>query len=122
MPILISLGGRRSFCIRVTLVVRFAGQHLQHLTNLFLTVNHSRPERFIDGNGSFKNNDMLNPFGIGRRKCLGESLARMENFLFLANILKNFKFSCAGSTPPSLEPDVGFTNGPFPFKTRITIR
>ena len=41
-----------------------------------------RPERFLDADGFFKPNEMLQPFGIGRRKCLGESLARMENFLF----------------------------------------
>jgi len=80
-----------------------------------------RPERFLDAEGFFKPNEMLQPFGIGRRKCLGESLARMENFLFFANIFKTFKFSKAGDTLPSLDPDVGFTNGPHPFKTRITV-
>ena len=80
-----------------------------------------RPERFLDAEGFFKPNEMLQPFGIGRRKCLGESLARMENFLFFSNIFKTFKFSKAGDTLPSLDPDVGFTNGPHPFKTRITV-
>ena len=80
-----------------------------------------RPERFLDTEGLFKPNEMLQPFGIGRRKCLGESLARMENFLFFANIFKTFKFSKAGDMLPSLDPDVGFTNGPHPFKTRITV-
>ena len=83
-----------------------------------------RPERFLDPNGNFQNNEMLNPFGIGRRRCLGESLARMENFIFFGNIFKTFQFSLVSSSAclPSLEPDVGFTNGPFPFKTRITVR
>merc|ERR1712227_363832 len=81
-----------------------------------------RPERFLDEQGKFKNNEMLNPFGIGRRKCLGESLARMENFLFFVNIFKNFKFSQVGDSPPSLEPDIGFTNGPYPFETKVTLR
>ena len=82
----------------------------------------SRPERFLDEQGKFKNKEMLNPFGIGRRKCLGESLARMENFLFFVNIFKNFKFSQVGDSPPSLEPDVGFTYGPFPYQTKVTLR
>jgi len=81
-----------------------------------------RPERFLDDQGKYCHNEMLNPFGIGRRKCLGESLARMENFLFFANIFKKFKFSHTGEHPPSLEPDVGFTNGPFPFKAIVTLR
>ena len=82
----------------------------------------SRPERFLDEQGKYRNNEMLNPFGIGRRKCLGESLARMENFLFFVNIFKNFKFSQAADSPPSLEPDVGFTYGPFPFQTKVALR
>ena len=83
-----------------------------------------RPERFLEASGDFCNNKLLLPFGIGRRRCLGESLARMENFIFFANIFKTFRFSLTSSSagPPSLEPDVGFTNGPFPFKTKITVR
>ena len=81
-----------------------------------------RPERFLDDYGAFRSDEMNLPFGIGRRKCLGESLARMENFLFLSNIFQNFKFVQIGDSPPSLEPEVGFTNGPYPFTTKIVIR
>ena len=81
-----------------------------------------RPERFLTDHGDFRSDEMNLPFGIGRRKCLGESLARMENFLFLSNIFQNFKFVQIGDSPPSLEPDVGFTNGPYPFTTKIVIR
>ena len=81
-----------------------------------------RPERFLDSSGTFKSDEMNLPFGIGRRRCLGETLARMENFLFFANIFQKFKFVQIGDSPPSLEPEVGFTNGPYPFKTKIIIR
>jgi len=80
-----------------------------------------RPERFID-DGKFKPSDRLFPFGIGRRRCLGETLARMENFLFFANLMLNFTFSNVGEEPPSLEPDPGFTNGPFPYFSKIQSR
>ena len=98
--------------------------HLQRpcVCVLNLVFLYSRPERFLDEQGKYRNNEMLNPFGIGRRKCLGESLARMENFLFFVNMFKNFKFSQAGDSPPSLEPDVGFTYGPFPFQTKVALR
>lgn len=80
-----------------------------------------RPERFIV-NGKFESSDRLFPFGIGRRRCLGETLARMENFLFFANLMLNYQFKPINGTPPSLEPDAGFTNGPFPYSCIIKRR
>jgi len=80
-----------------------------------------RPERFIE-NGKYVHNERLFPFGIGRRRCLGETLARMENFLFFANLMLNFSFSKVGPTAPSLEPEPGFTSGPYPYKVHIKQR
>ncbi|KAI1706805.1 cytochrome p450 domain-containing protein [Ditylenchus destructor] len=51
------------------------------------------PSRFIDENGCFKKCDELIPFSMGKRQCLGEPLARMELFLFIANIFNSFKMT-----------------------------
>ena len=41
-----------------------------------------RPERFLDQNGELVVDEHLIPFGIGRRHCPGESLAKIELFQF----------------------------------------
>ncbi|KAH7718337.1 CBN-CYP-33C9 protein [Aphelenchoides avenae] len=79
------------------------------------------PERFLDQNGRFKPMAEVFPFSIGKRQCLGESLARMELFLFLANLLNHFKFS-AGSKPPSLKRSMGLTVPCQPYTVRIAKR
>ncbi|XP_013394794.1 cytochrome P450 2U1 [Lingula anatina] len=60
------------------------------------------PSRFIDDSGECVKPEYLMPFSIGRRVCLGESLAKMELFLFFANLLQRFSFKVPdGSDPPS---------------------
>jgi len=45
-----------------------------------------KPERWIDDKGQLKRMDFFMPFSQGPRSCLGEPLARMQLFLFLANL------------------------------------
>ncbi|PAA72297.1 hypothetical protein BOX15_Mlig029877g1, partial [Macrostomum lignano] len=50
-----------------------------------------RIERFIDANGKFAPSERVIPFSIGKRSCLGESLARMELFIFAIVIIQRFR-------------------------------
>ncbi|MEE6520419.1 hypothetical protein FKM82_018280 [Ascaphus truei] len=82
------------------------------------------PSRFLDENGSFKKNEAFLVFSAGKRVCLGESLARMEMFLFLTTILQNFNIT-ATVDPKDLDISaqmVGFSNVPRPYKIRVTPR
>ena len=59
----------------------------------------------------------------GRRKCLGESVGKIENFLFFANLLKNFSMKTPnGSSKPTTIPLDGLTIGPQHFPVHFTLR
>ncbi|KAK2176565.1 hypothetical protein NP493_655g00003 [Ridgeia piscesae] len=71
------------------------------------------PDRWLDENNMLKTNPAFMPFSVGRRMCLGDSLAKMEMFLFIATLLQRFDFRMldAGS-PPSTEGIQGLTRSP----------
>ncbi|XP_035241714.1 cytochrome P450 2M1-like isoform X1 [Anguilla anguilla] len=61
------------------------------------------PENFLNENGSFKKNDGFLAFGLGKRACLGEGLARVELFLYFSTLLQRFTFT---ATQPPEELDI----------------
>ncbi|KAG8313362.1 hypothetical protein J6590_001829 [Homalodisca vitripennis] len=54
-----------------------------------------RPQRFLDTNGMVIQHDCFMPFGLGKRRCLGEVLAKPSLFLFLSTLLHCFTLSLA---------------------------
>lgn len=81
------------------------------------------PSRFINGEGKVHKPEYFLPFGVGRRMCLGEVLARMEIFLFLASLLHSFNVCVPeGETLPSLKGIAGVTICPSPFKISLKPR
>ncbi|XP_046454405.1 methyl farnesoate epoxidase-like [Daphnia pulex] len=79
-----------------------------------------RPERHLDQEGKIFRNDAFIPFGLGKRVCLGEALARNTVFLFIASFVKTFQLkSLPNQPPPTLEPAIGFVSNPQPFKAVV---
>ncbi|XP_068172649.1 cytochrome P450 2G1-like [Antennarius striatus] len=82
------------------------------------------PQHFLDQAGNFKKSPSFMPFAAGKRACVGESLARMELFIFLLSLLKNFTLSCSdGPDSINLTPEYSsFANVPRRYEIIATPR
>jgi cytochrome P450 len=62
----------------------------------------------------------LIPFGLGKRQCLGEPLARAELFMLFVTLLQKFTFSAVPGQPmPSEKSVFGGTLTPTKYKMRV---
>ncbi|MGH7998644.1 MAG: cytochrome P450 [Brasilonema sp.] len=52
------------------------------------------PRRFLTESGEIREDllDKYYPFGLGKRRCLGEHLGRLEMFIFFSNLMHRCKF------------------------------
>ncbi|XP_008935104.1 PREDICTED: cytochrome P450 2K4-like [Merops nubicus] len=76
--------------------------------------DHFYPEHFLSSDRKFVKKDAFMPFSAGRRICAGETLAKMELFLFFTSLLQRFTFH-----PP---PGVSISDLDLSLSTRITTR
>uniref|UniRef100_A0A8D0HPB8 Cytochrome P450 family 2 subfamily AC member 68 n=1 Tax=Sphenodon punctatus TaxID=8508 RepID=A0A8D0HPB8_SPHPU len=83
------------------------------------------PEHFLNSEGKFVKKEAFLPFSAGRRICAGETLAKMELFLFFTSLMQRFTFQPApGVTRAELDltPAIGLTNAPLPYKISVVPR
>ncbi|CAH0716014.1 unnamed protein product, partial [Brenthis ino] len=80
------------------------------------------PGRFIDSNGTFNISAPWHPFGIGRRKCPGQPLAKAALFIILVGILQKYRIESYNGVLPSDEPIIGLLSEPRPFDARFIKR
>ncbi|NP_001166165.1 cytochrome P450 1A2 [Cavia porcellus] len=74
-----------------------------------------RPERFLLANNTAVDktlSDKILLFGLGKRRCIGETLGRWEVFLFLAILLQQLEFSVPPGVKVDLTPVYGLTMKP----------
>ena len=82
-----------------------------------------RPERFLDDSGKLKPDEHLIPFCIGKRRCLGEPLAKAELFLFITSLVQAFQLLPESPDKvPTEEYQTGITVQPKPFKLVLKTR
>nr|ALD61437.1 cytochrome P450 family 1 subfamily A [Phalloceros caudimaculatus] len=70
------------------------------------------PDRFLNEDGTEVNKlegEKVLIFGLGRRRCIGEVIARNEVFLFLAIIIQKLHFYKLPGEPVDMTPEYGLT-------------
>jgi cytochrome P450 len=84
--------------------ILFASQYLLHRDARFFAEPETfQPDRFL-GNG--KAQPAYFPFGIGPRRCIGESFALMEGVLALGTILRRWEIEVLPETRLALAPKI----------------
>lgn len=70
-----------------------------------------RPERFLTADGTINKalGEKVILFGLGKRKCIGETIARLEVFLFLAILLQQVEFRVTPGVKVDMTPIYGLT-------------
>ena len=81
-----------------------------------------RPERFLDQDGNILRNEYLVPFGIGKRICMGETLAKNEMFIFFVRMMQRLKFSPTQNVPDPKNCIAAITRIPKPFEVKVADR
>ncbi|GMR47855.1 hypothetical protein PMAYCL1PPCAC_18050, partial [Pristionchus mayeri] len=79
-----------------------------------------RPSRFLEEDGKTVNRKVMERmiiFGLGKRQCVGEGLAKSEIFLVLGTLLLNYRFEPI--EPIDMNPIFGSILNPRPYKCRV---
>lgn len=78
------------------------------------------PDRFLSADGTkIVKPDYFIPFGVGRRVCLGDVLAKAELFLFFSSLLHVFNLQVPqGAAQPDLRGQAGVTVAPQSFQVK----
>ncbi|XP_066198831.1 cytochrome P450 1A1 isoform X1 [Saccopteryx leptura] len=84
---------------------------INHDQKLWDDPSEFRPERFLTPSGTINKalSEQVVLFGLGKRKCIGETIARLEVFLFLATLLQQVEFSTAPGVKVDMTPTYGLT-------------
>ncbi|MGH0153554.1 UNVERIFIED_CONTAM: hypothetical protein FKN15_031731 [Acipenser sinensis] len=113
------------------------GYHIPKNTVIFVnqwSVNHNAqkwanpgvfdPTRFVSKTGDL-NKDLTNSvliFSVGKRRCIGEELSKMQLFLYTAILAHQCNFIANPDEPSTLDSCYGLTLKPTPFSIAVTHR
>ncbi len=86
--------------------------HVMNDPQHFKNPHKFNPDRFLNEHGQFVSDERVAPFGIGKRICLGQTLAEKEFYIFFAGIMQQFELQTDPNTAlPSYDVDDTFPKG-----------
>ncbi|KAF4519983.1 hypothetical protein B566_EDAN005483 [Ephemera danica] len=107
--------------VDTTVIINVNGYHMDE--NLFEDPWTFRPERFLDAEGKLSVPDYFLPFGLGRRRCIGDQIAKANVFLFISQLLHVFNFRNPKDSPtPDPFPQEGILPSTQPCEGEISLR
>lgn len=114
-----SLGG---YQIPKDTIVLMSLRSIHYDPELFPDPEKFIPERFLDENGNFSSCEKY-AFGIGKRRCPGEALAKSFLFLAFTSLFQNFNISFPeGKKPELTKPTGGILLAPSPYTVNLQAR
>ncbi|NXE06273.1 CP1A5 protein, partial [Lophotis ruficrista] len=85
---------------------------VNHDEKLWKDPSTFNPERFLNAEGTEVNKadgEKVLVFSLGKRKCIGEPIARWQVFLFLSTLLQQLEFSVCNGAKVDMTPIYGLT-------------
>lgn len=85
---------------------------INHDPNLWKDPSTFNPDRFLNSEGTEVNKvegEKVLAFGLGKRRCIGEVIARNEVYLFLAILIQNVQFQKVPDQLLDMTPEYGLT-------------
>ncbi|XP_008275864.1 cytochrome P450 1A1 [Stegastes partitus] len=98
---------------------------INHDPELWKDPSSFNPERFLSADGTEVNKsegEKVVAFGLGRRRCIGEVIARHEVFLFLAIFIQNLHFQTLPGESVDMTPEYGLVMKHKRCHLRATVR
>ena len=74
--------------------------HIMNDPKHFKDPHTFNPDRFLNTKGEFVSDERVAPFGVGKRICLGQTLAEKEFYIFFAGLMQQFKVTRDDRFPP----------------------
>ncbi|XP_055355652.1 cytochrome P450 2J4-like [Paramacrobiotus metropolitanus] len=96
---------------------------VHHNTEWWDQPEQFNPDRFLTQDNQMQASDNVMPFGLGKRRCLGEALARAELFIIFTAVMHRFTVRLPdGGQTADLSPTVGIIADTQPHKLCFVAR